>query len=85
MSTAEQDDAKTRVLALVREMAEGAGPIEADTELLASGALDSLSVMRLVGALETAFDTRIPMLDLTIENLSTPAAITAMIQRIKAA
>ena len=40
-------------------------------DLLTTGLVDSLSIMRLIGHLEQTFDRRIPQSDVTIENFLT--------------
>lgn len=82
-AASEQHDTTERVMALVRAAASDDAGIGPDSELLTTGVLDSLSVMRLVASLEQVFDTRIPMLDLTIENLSSGAAIAQMMDRLR--
>ena len=53
---------------------EGEG-LGGDADLLASGLLDSLAVMRLVGFLEKEFSISVPPEDVTIENFQTPCVI----------
>lgn len=42
--------------------------VEQDTDLLTSGALDSMALIRLVAAIETQYEIKIPPTDLVIEN-----------------
>jgi len=42
--------------------------VELDTDLLTSGALDSMALIRLVAAIETKYEIKIPPTDLVIEN-----------------
>lgn len=51
----------------------------ADDELLLSGLVDSISVMRLVGHIEDAFGVVIPPEDVTIERFETVAAIAGYV------
>jgi len=49
--------------------------IDADTELLMSGVLDSLAVMNLVSHIEKTVGKEIPPLDITLNNFSSVSAI----------
>ena len=51
--------------------------LEADENLLADGAVDSLGMMRLVGHIETLCGMAIPVEDFVIENFRSVAAIDA--------
>ncbi|MGI9499512.1 MAG: acyl carrier protein [Geminicoccaceae bacterium] len=51
-----------------------------DDELLLSGLLDSMSVMRLVLHLETTFSVTIPPKDVIIEHFSSVETITAYLE-----
>lgn len=53
--------------------------LTADDELLGSGLIDSLGVMRLIQFLEDQFELRVPPADVTIEHFSTVATIVAYI------
>lgn len=57
---------------------EGEG-CAADDELLLSGIVDSISVMRLVGHVEDAFGVVIPPEDVTIERFETVSAIAGYV------
>lgn len=76
-------DPTEKVISIIRETLSIDETIEADTELLESGLLDSLSVIRLIGKVETEFGIRFPMIDLTVENLATPGAMVTLIQRLQ--
>ncbi|MCR9199420.1 MAG: acyl carrier protein [Planctomycetaceae bacterium] len=66
---------------LHEELLNGSGPVtlQADTDLLASGTVDSLGVMRLVAFLEAAFAVTIAHEDVTMENFLNASAIAALI------
>ena len=51
-----------------------------EDDLLGSGLMDSLSLMRMVAFLEERFATRIPPEDLVIENFETVSAIATYFQ-----
>lgn len=51
--------------------------LSADDDLLGSGMVDSMGVMRLLGFLEDEFGRQVPYEDVTIENFSTVSAIAA--------
>ena len=58
-------------------------PIEADQDLLLSEILNSLSVTLLITHLETTYDLKIPIEDVTLENFGTLNSIeTYMGKRI---
>ena len=56
-----------------------------DDDLLLSGLLDSMSVMRLVLHLETAFAVKIPPEDVIIEHFTSVETINAYLEKKKAA
>jgi len=56
-----------------------------DEDLLLSGLLDSMSVMRLVLHLETAFAVKVPPEDVVIENFTSVETINAYLNRKKQA
>lgn len=56
-----------------------------DDELLLSGRLDSLGVMRVIAHLEQTFGITVPFPDMTIENLDTVRRMEAMVSRLEAA
>jgi len=60
----------------------GKGDIElsADDDLLGSGLLDSMGVMRLVGFVEKTFHITIPPEDIVIENFMDVKAITNYVE-----
>ncbi len=52
-----------------------------DTDLLASGLLDSFDIVNLVSQLEEAFTVEIEPTDIVPENFRTVAAIAALMER----
>lgn len=60
----------------------GKGKIELspDDDLLGSGLLDSMGVMRLVGFVEETFNIKIPPEDIVIENFMDVKAITSYVE-----
>ena len=52
-----------------------------DTDLLASGLLDSFDIVNLVSQLEEAFSVEIEPTDIVPENFRTVAAIAALMER----
>ena len=60
---------KTNILEFInREILNGLHTIDENQELLVSGTLDSLSVMRVVSYLEREAGITIPPLDIALEN-----------------
>lgn len=64
------------------ELVVSTSDITDEQELLMSGLLDSLNVMRLVGFLETEFATTIPPEDVIIENFGSISQISQYMQSI---
>lgn len=60
---------------------DGVEPIGDSSDLLESGIIDSLGIMKLIAFLEQAFEIQILDLDLIPENFETVEAITNMIIR----
>lgn len=50
-------------------------PIDADTELLLTGLLDSLTVVKIVSELETAIGVELPQTMVVARNFRTPRAL----------
>ncbi|RME99851.1 MAG: acyl carrier protein [Bacteroidetes bacterium] len=63
-----------------QDLLYGEEKISAEEDLLASGLLDSVKIMRLVNHVATSFDMTIPPEDMTIENFVSVAAITNYIR-----
>lgn len=55
--------------------------VSADDDLLTSGLLDSLGIMRLVWFIEQEFVVEVPAEDVTIENFQTVSKIVAYLER----
>jgi acyl carrier protein len=60
---------------------ESATELDAETDLLLSGILDSLGVMRLVGFIEKQFNVAVPPQDVTIENFMTINTLTSYLEK----
>lgn len=56
------------------------GPVGASDDLLFSGLLDSIAVMRLVGFIETDLGASIPPEDVTLENFASIDAIARYLE-----
>jgi acyl carrier protein len=69
---------------VVNELLSGAEIGEHD-DLLLSGLVDSLGVMRLVAHIEQRYGITVPPQDLTIENFATIADITSYVDRSRKA
>ena len=57
--------------------------IDPDDDLLGSGLLGSMEMMRLVEHLETTYKFRVAPQDMAIENFMTVAAMTAYVERVR--
>ncbi len=62
------------------ELIAGTIALNDDDDLLLSGLIDSLGVVRLIAFIEATFDTHIPPEDVTIENFGTVQAIADYVQ-----
>lgn len=58
--------------------------IESDDDLLNSGLIDSLGIMRLIGFIEDEHELKIPPQDMVIENFMSVDAIAKYIEKVKA-
>lgn len=76
-----ENELLARVSAAITLIAPDIGKIDGNLELLESGLLDSLSVMRLIAQVEKEFGIKLPLMELTIESLATPKAITSLVAR----
>ncbi len=56
-----------------------------ETELIESGVLDSIALIKLIQFLEAQFGITVPDLDVDPENFATPATVAAYVERRKAA
>ena len=77
------DSNQAIIIKYIREnLLTGKGDIELSPEddLLGSGLLDSMGVMRLVGFVEETFNIKIPPEDIVIENFMDVQAITNYIE-----
>ncbi len=71
---------QAKILEFVRSLNGGNQSVEIDTDLIATGSLDSLSVMELVAFLTDAFDIKIAAADITPANLRSVATLTALVE-----
>lgn len=68
----ESDELTTDLIAFIQDdVAIATGDIDADTDLLLGGFVDSLGVVVIVGWLETRLDIRIDPADVVLENFLT--------------
>ena len=57
--------------------------LQADDDLLGSGLLDSLGVMRLIRFVEQRFAVTVPPIDVTIENFMTVGTIATYLESLR--
>ena len=62
------------------EVSSGLEPVESDTDLLLSGLVDSLGVVRVVGWLEERLGIRVDPADVVLEHFSSIDAIVAYLR-----
>ena len=72
-------DCLETVQRLLREQTVELGP---DDDLLLSGAIDSIGMMRLLGEVEKVLGRRIPPADLVPENFFSPRAIATYLESL---
>gem|GEM_PF-796455 len=70
-----------KIVELINELKPGK-EITADTELIASGILESMDIMMLAAKLNEEFDVTISPLDLKEENFKSVTSIKAMLEDI---
>ena len=76
---------KTLIDYIKTELLPGEEDLEltAEDDLLNSGLIDSLGIMRLIGHIEKTYDFKVPPQDMVIENFMSVDAISAYIQRVR--
>jgi acyl carrier protein len=79
------DDLAQRLLAFIDgSVSVSAEPIDADTDLLLSGAVDSLGVVRITQWIEDETGSEIDPGDVTLENFQTVSRMVAYIEKLVA-
>ena len=71
---------QAKILEFVRSLNGGNQSVAVDTDLIATGSLDSLSVMELVAFLADEFSIKIAAADITPANLRSVATLTALVE-----
>ena len=66
---------------LTEEILDAGETISADDELLMSGKVDSINVMRLVAFVEYTFGVEVPAEDVTLETFQSVTAIAAYVSQ----
>jgi acyl carrier protein len=67
------------IVVLIRETLDVEVP-SVDTDLVASAALDSLGLVELIAAAEERFGVELPLDELELEQLSTPARLAELVR-----
>ncbi|MEM6793795.1 MAG: acyl carrier protein [Acidobacteriota bacterium] len=62
---------------------EAAAEVTAEDDLLASGLVDSLGVMRLIRHLEETYGVTVPAADVTLENFMTVSAVAGYLGELR--
>ena len=70
---------------LTEEILEAGETIGADDELLMSGKVDSINVMRLVAFVEYTFGVEVPAEDVTLETFQSVTAIATYVSQKRSA
>lgn len=68
---------------IVAEVAASGEPIDHDTDLLLTGQVDSLGVVRIVGWLEERCDIEIHPVDVVLENFQSVGDMVAFVERAR--
>ena len=76
----DEKQVKMKILEFVRSLNSVNQSVEVDTDLIATGSLDSLSVMELVAFLTDEFKIEIAAADIIPINLRSVATLTAFVQ-----
>ncbi len=71
MTTTNADLGQRLVAFINSEISTASEPVVADTDLLLTGAVDSLGVVRITQWLEDNYSTEVDPLDVTLENFQT--------------
>ncbi len=74
------DEKQTKILEFIRSLNSANQSVALDTDLIATGALDSLSVMQLVAFLTDEFNAKIAATDITPDNLRSVVTLTALVE-----
>jgi len=77
------DEYIQQIIDIIRPIAKSRDPIEAHTRIIEDGIIDSLSVINLIMEIERAFEIKIGIMDVTINDFETPAKIAEIIDRKK--
>ncbi|UZD23484.1 acyl carrier protein [Algoriphagus halophytocola] len=59
-------------------------PIQADEELLSTGLIDSITIMKVIAYLEETYQVKVPPQDMVIENFNTVNSISDYVTQLKA-
>ncbi|MEM6469273.1 MAG: acyl carrier protein [Planctomycetota bacterium] len=74
-------DSNARLIKFIREeLVADPDAISDETDLLGSGHIDSMGIMRLVNHLESEFGVSVPPEDVTIENFETVTKIASYLE-----
>ncbi len=69
-----------KIIAFIRDLKQENSCIDVNTDLIATGALDSLSVLELVTFLTEEFSATITAADITPVNLRTVGTVTELVK-----
>ena len=73
-------DKHTEILKFIHSLNSANAAVEVDTDLIATGALDSLSVMQLIAFLSDNFKITIPASDVTPTRLKSVETLAALVE-----
>jgi acyl carrier protein len=74
------DEKQAKILEFIRSLNSENQSVDVDTDLIATGSLDSLSVMELVAFLTDEFKIKIAAADIIPVNLRSVATLTAFVE-----
>lgn len=81
MRTDRLDDLESELIRMIEVEVTAGKPVERDTDLLLTGLVSSISVVRIVTWLEEHLDIEIDPVDVVLENFQTVALMAAYARR----
>ena len=73
-------DYSEAILTFVRGLKNGSDGVDVDTDLIATGVLDSLAVMELVSFVSKNFEVKLGVSDITPANLRSVASLCSLVE-----
>jgi len=71
-----------KIIDIISSFSPSGEPIQANTQIIKDGVIDSLSVFNIIVNLEKAFNISIGFMDATIDDFHTPDSIAELITKV---